>query len=1267
MANSTPGGNSKGRDNDDDRAAAANSGTANSGTANRRPASSWSESGDFVNAMLAPLASLKFTVVLFAMAIFIVLAGTLGQTEADIWQIIDHYFRMPGRLDAYTDTPLAWFEAAFASIQLKIFFPKSFFPEMPEYAWLDYHFYFPKGWVIGALMFVNLIAAHVVRFRMQARGPRLVAGAIVLALGGLLTYAVVHTGALGNEVGVQDAAWLDWDAIWTLTKVSLAALWLAIAVLIIRMDPEKKVLRIGLGAAEVAFGAALVWLFTLGNDFALDESSMRILWQLIKATSAGVVLLVGCLMMFKQRAGIVLLHAGVGLMMFSELLVGLSAVESQITAQEGQSKNYSEDTREVELAVVDRSATDTDEVVVVDQRRLKREEIVSDDALPFDVKLVEYIPNSPGLRNLKPGEANPATAGVGLKAIPIAEARSVGTDTNQRVDVPAAYVELISKEVDGKSLGTYLLAVNQMSTWLETEQRPEVVTVGGKRYEVALRFKRIYRPFWIEVIDARQDNYAGTSMARNFSSDVIIHDAEGRELLKTRIWMNNPLRFEGETYYQSGFHPQGTAGLSVDATTLQVVTNKGWMIPYVSCMIVAVGMMHQFSVSLVRFVRRRARITEATLAEPDPWAIYLPVGVVAVAALWAAYTAFRPLPEYADMDIEAAGRLPVMEGGRCKPLDTVARSALRVLSKRETFIDKNEDRQPAIRWLLDVIAGAKAADEHRVFRIENPDVLDSLKLTRRKGFLYSAEEVNKGRESYRAEYRRAHEARERDPKNITVQQKQILDFDERLTAYDKLVAAFRPDRPIPALPEDATEADFERVRKELAASFREFMREAEKQRLLEVSGAPLVVPTRDEAAKVEEGENKEPWITLVGAQLEGLARRIQDLQANGKPMPVARDARHYWSDLLSAYAAQNPVRFNEAVEDYRQYLGDHAPDVYQARRVNFESFFNRAEPFYVASWLYLGVFFLAIGALLGWSRPLNRAAFCLTLFILVLHTFAIISRIYISGRPPVTTLYSSAVFIGWGGVALAAAMEGIFKLGLGNLLAGIMGSGTLLVAHFLSLDGDTFPVLVAVLDTQFWLATHVVTVTAGYAATFVAGILGFLYVILGIATPALNSHKSNVLARMIYGSLCFAIFFSFIGTVLGGLWADDSWGRFWGWDPKENGALIIVLWNALVLHARWDGWIKDRGMAVMAMVGNVVTAWSWFGVNNLDVGLHSYGKSEEMITNLLIFWVVQLLIVGVGLVPKAYWWSFRAEAELLARGESNRGDSNRAKSNRGKA
>jgi ABC-type transport system involved in cytochrome c biogenesis permease subunit len=182
----------------------------------------------------------------------------------------------------------------------------------------------------------------------------------------------------------------------------------------------------------------------------------------------------------------------------------------------------------------------------------------------------------------------------------------------------------------------------------------------------------------------------------------------------------------------------------------------------------------------------------------------------------------------------------------------------------------------------------------------------------------------------------------------------------------------------------------------------------------------------------------------------------------------------------------------------------------------------------------------------------------------------------------------------------------------------------LLIAYALAADGDTFTVLQAVLDTQFWLATHVVCITLGYATTFAAGLLGVIYLLcMGWRYPALG----KAMTSMIYGTLCFAIFFSFVGTVLGGLWADDSWGRFWGWDPKENGALIIVLWNALILHARWGGMIRQRGLAVLAVIGNITTSWSWFGVNELGVGLHSYGFTEGVLRNLGLFVVSQLVIV----------------------------------------
>jgi ABC-type transport system involved in cytochrome c biogenesis permease subunit len=180
-----------------------------------------------------------------------------------------------------------------------------------------------------------------------------------------------------------------------------------------------------------------------------------------------------------------------------------------------------------------------------------------------------------------------------------------------------------------------------------------------------------------------------------------------------------------------------------------------------------------------------------------------------------------------------------------------------------------------------------------------------------------------------------------------------------------------------------------------------------------------------------------------------------------------------------------------------------------------------------------------------------------------------------------------------------------------------------------------------VLDTNFWLATHVVVVTLGYAATFVAGAIGIVGIIAGVVmnlfrlprNPASQSATSDlmkILANMIYGVICFATLFSFVGTVLGGIWADQSWGRFWGWDPKENGALIIVLWNALVLHARWGGLVRERGLMNLAIGGNIVTAWSWFGVNMLGIGLHSYGFTNAAFFYLTFFVATQLGLIVLG-------------------------------------
>jgi ABC-type transport system involved in cytochrome c biogenesis permease subunit len=306
-----------------------------------------------------------------------------------------------------------------------------------------------------------------------------------------------------------------------------------------------------------------------------------------------------------------------------------------------------------------------------------------------------------------------------------------------------------------------------------------------------------------------------------------------------------------------------------------------------------------------------------------------------------------------------------------------------------------------------------------------------------------------------------------------------------------------------------------------------------------------------------------------------------------------------------------------------------------------EHYYNTFAPFARAQGIYVIALLLACFSWLRMSRMLTDTAFYLIGLAFLLHTAGLAFRMYLEGRPPVTNLYSSAVFVGWGAVILGWIVECIYRKGIGSCVAALVGFSTLIIAGALSEEGDTMAKLVAVLDTNFWLATHVVCITLGYSATFLAGFLGMIYVLRGVFTPSLTNETAKSLARMVYGIVCFATIFSFVGTVLGGIWADQSWGRFWGWDPKENGALLIVVWNAIILHCRWGGIVRDRGLMNLAIFGNIVTAWSWFGVNMLGSGLHSYGFMDGAFHALEWFAVGQVLLILAAVQPLRHWLSGR--------------------------
>ncbi len=556
--------------------------------------------------------------------------------------------------------------------------------------------------------------------------------------------------------------------------------------------------------------------------------------------------------------------------------------------------------------------------------------------------------------------------------------------------------------------------------------------------------------------------------------------------------------------------------------------------------------------------------------------------------------------------LQEFGRLPVVEGGRVKPLDTVARNMMMAVSAQQNYKDAAGKSQPAVRWFLDAMVSGKFFDEQPahsapVFRIANEEVLSLLGLKPREGFRYSLAEIGPKIDKL-AEL--ASRARQKDPKARALVDNKAVELAEGVQRYIQVAEL---EVPLVLPPATAQGEDWRSL-------------------LDGMSEWPQLV----QALKAEASRN--------GPEATGavLARALDAARADGAPPP--QDTADYLA-VLEAYSRGDAGSFNQKLASLHERLRAERPaDVGQA---DFESFFNRFQPFLLCMVLYILAAVLTAASWLVWSEPLRRAAFWLCVLTLALHTWALIARMIISGRPPVTNLYSSAVFIGWACVLLGILLERLYGMSLGNLVASVCGFATTLIAHNLAAAGsDTLGVMQAVLDTNFWLATHVTTITLGYAATFVAGMLGVVLIIRGVCTRSLTRDQFRALGQAIYGVVCLATLLSFVGTVLGGIWADQSWGRFWGWDTKENGALMIVLMNALILHARWAGMVQQRGMAALAVVGNIVTAWSWFGVNMLGVGLHSYGFMEGAGFWLVMFWLSQLILVGAALLPLERWRSY---------------------------
>jgi len=1263
---------------------------------------------DVAAAIIAPLASLKLTVFLLFTAIAVVFIATLQQASMDMWSVKNMHY-----------------DNLFVTIPFQTLLIERWFP---AYQNVPGNFIIPSGKLIIYMLIANLIAAHVLRFRIKAKGIKLGLGVVTAIVAAAVTW-IMSFNTFGAD-GFQKAPPVSYAQMWLIMQVILLGLALACVAGIFLTEKGKRIEKAILGTFAFLAGAVLAITVVLGKDAFIGDSGMRILWQLAQSTIAACVAWGACILLFQRKAGIVLLHFGVVGLMANELYVTYTNEETRISFSEGQASSAAVDIRTTEFAILDQSDPEFDNMVVVPESQLKSGALIEDDRLPFSIRCTKFYDNSRLAMAKTPIEG---IQGIGR----MADLTELPPNTDDQVDFASARVELISK--DGVPMGTW--TVSQM-----LREFADTVTVNDKEYKIGLRFKTEYKPYKLKLNDTKAEYYTGTQTPKWFSSNVELTDLESEASSTHEIWMNNPLRYNGETFYQANYSSDG----GTETSAIQIVKNRGWMIPYICCMFTVVGLAGQFGSSLLVFLKKsqeRPIATAQLVTNQSPmWqricyvilavAAALFVLVLGLYALSGVSKSMRPVVHESGMRLDRLGEIPVTNKGRIQPLDSFARNTARQFSKREFVFDKDLKKQPAIRWLADTMFKADGHDQYRLYRIEDLEILDSLTLPKQSvagepkdvSFRYTLKQLENAPSKILAVIPKPGTPDSQWSQYQTRMQL-LLSRIQRNVGFTSMIAnedasvADRLDRqrgksystlgnrPFPINPahwprfipkgnewELLSEADNRRWISDRAKELESDTVIAMYPKLLEASDSLPDYRRAESAAVLEQLDLKRMLFTperIAAAEKDGAEtpqeimsvilrspaaerfrkmtfgeadRLINDIltnmnggenEINANDDSVGVKLAGLFADMGTAYRAGDADRFNSLTNEYlstahgteeiKGFLGG----------MSAEKVYNGWSPFYISMVLYLigfivvPLFWLLMticwftGLDQKYSKIFGRTAISIVTIALLVQVAGLVLRVYISGRPPITNLYSSALFVSAVFVVIMLIAEAMTKLGFATAMGAIGAFAALLWAWSMSIvDGDTFSVLVAVLDTQFWLSTHVVCITIGYAVNFAAGFIALAYICAAMVTPVMSKNIRRLFANIIYGITCFALFFSFFGTVLGGLWGDDSWGRFWGWDPKENGALMIVLWSALLLHARWGGLVKERGIAILAVLGNIVVLWSWKGVNSMGVGLHAYSASEDTtVLSILIVGLIHLAVaVAAMLLPQQLWVSHLFEA-----------------------
>ena len=519
----------------------------------------------------------------------------------------------------------------------------------------------------------------------------------------------------------------------------------------------------------------------------------------------------------------------------------------------------------------------------------------------------------------------------------------------------------------------------------------------------------------------------------------------------------------------------------------------------------------------------------------------------------------------------------------------------------------------------------QTAYSDKQFKVILPAVIDSLGVERNEDHYYSYRDLAQGFEDKRKEMEALFH---RDRDELSLVEKQRVDLYSTLSLYlsiSRSLTAWWPDLPVDdpelaaaigvaagdkvsmaqlmrhgellerkvraMLENDAAETEEERGLKELVAAMNNRMKDKHARAL-------HIVPSPDEEQWVS------PWDLSEDLQRPELADAMQK--------------------VVNAAYRKDGAALEQAVASYNT-VAAHGLDT------TLELQYNKWDLFYRSIYLYsFGLIFLIV-ALFTKSSIFTWLSFGSISVGCLMHTVGVVMRMYIMSRPPISTLYESVIFAALVAVVIGLIIELFKRNKVGILCAGFMGLVLQLVGLSYAAEGDTMGMLVAVLDSNFWLATHVTSIVFGYGATMVAAIIA--HVLLGFLIFAPDNKKGiKEIYNMSWCVALIALLTTTTGTILGGIWGDQSWGRFWGWDPKENGAMLIVLWLLVVIHGRIGGILGYLGYGIALASSTISVLLAWFGVNLLAVGLHNYGFDDGVATNLIIVCggqVLLLLVAGV--------------------------------------